>query len=196
MRTAPAPIVPKDAEETAEPATGQDTANAFIPPDLAASLLAILASLRVWLVATFATLLDLFPNNSPITRAVACELRAHLRLAERDAKIALLGLAMARLAPQRQAPRTRHPAPGYALRRWRASHLRLLIHGVFHARPHTLRLRIDRLRDMLDRPERWIARLLKRLRRGFDGAHAVLAAPPLVRPAPLRPVAPALADSS
>jgi hypothetical protein len=129
-----------------------------------------------------ATLVELFGTTSPIGRAAARELRFHLGTAQYDAKRAIFLLAFARLAfpPERRgAP---HPRPGYRIRRARSGDCRTLTRGVFNRmRPMNLRARIARLRDVLDNPERWIARLKARIERGFSSAHLVLAAPPGAR---------------
>lgn len=156
---------------------------------------AILASLRLWLLDVLAALVELFGKHRPVARDMAAIVCANLHAAEYDMKRAILGLAILRMRIPKP-PQTMRPPPGYAFRRCRASDLRVLTHGVFNARPLNLRARIARLRGILDHVERWTARLLKRLTRGFRVDSWILAAPPVVRayaaPAPAR----APADSS
>ncbi|MBL8549117.1 MAG: hypothetical protein JNJ73_03965, partial [Hyphomonadaceae bacterium] len=148
-------------------------------PDLQ-TIEAILASLRLWVLDVLAALLERFGRNGPIARDVAAILRKSLRSAERDMKIAILGLALRRMPP-RSTKRShhRHPHPGFALRRYRQSDLRLLLHGTFNRMGGVnLRTRIARLRDMIDAAHAIAARLLKRLVRGFNGHPRILAGPP------------------
>jgi hypothetical protein len=156
---------------------------------------AILASLRVWILSIAAALLELFGKHGRIKRSIARILYVNLRAAEYDAKRALFLLAIARLPPHDGKPRVIH-ARVLNLKRRKCSHFRLLTHGSFNARPTNLRARIDRLRDMLENSEGWIARLLARLSRCFDGMHRILAAPPVARTYLFATPALSAADSS
>jgi hypothetical protein len=157
---------------------------------------AILASLRVWILDLVAAILDEFGLRGRFGRALAREMRRKLREVQFDVKRAIVLLAMARVARPRALHRF-HPPPGYCVRRFKPSALRLVTHGVFkRMRPGHLRTRIARLRDVLENVEVWIARLAKRLTRGFTGAHSILAAPPVARAFRCSALIPAPADSS
>lgn len=153
---------------------------------------AILASLRLWLLGVLAAFLEIVPKHR-LTRAIAAALRANLHAAEYDMKRAILGLAILRMGKLTQ--RVRKPG-GFAMRCWSAGPVRVATRGSFNRRPLHLRARIARLRDILDNIELWTARLLKRLHRGFNGDHLVIAAPPVVRAFAAPALALDAADSS
>ncbi|MBL8551463.1 MAG: hypothetical protein JNJ73_15870 [Hyphomonadaceae bacterium] len=153
---------------------------------------AAIASLVAWLLHAIAVLAGFLRLGRDDKR----DLRAYLRTFEYDLKRAILLRAFARMAEPATA-RRHHPAPGYALRRFRPSALRFVTHGTFNRMPRDLQARLARLRAILDDIEFWTARLLKRLVRGFNGAHRILAAPPRAHAPALAPVrAPAPADTS
>ncbi|MBL8549134.1 MAG: hypothetical protein JNJ73_04050 [Hyphomonadaceae bacterium] len=157
---------------------------------------AILASLRLWILDLICAIMEAFGAADPFGRALAREARTRLSEVQFDLKRAIFLLAVARL-PDKPTARRFHPPPGYGVRRFRQSALRLVTHGVFNRmRPGAIRTRIGRLRDVLENVEAWVARLLKRLVRGFSGAHRVLAAPPVARAFANPAFTPPLADSS
>ncbi|MBL8548956.1 MAG: hypothetical protein JNJ73_03150 [Hyphomonadaceae bacterium] len=144
-----------------------------------AALEALLASMRVWILSIAAAFLDLI-GDCPLRTFIKRELRTNLRAAERAAKKALFLIAVSRLDLTPAKQRRLH-ARRYTLKRRKCSELRRFTHGIFHARPTALRLRIDRLRDMLENSAAWIARLVVHLQRSRDAMHRILAAPPVAR---------------
>jgi hypothetical protein len=99
-----------------------------------------------------------------------------------DAKCVLFLYAALDLRPRRPKPKRAKPfvgPPGFRCAPSRASTLRMLTRGVFRGlNTGSLSARIARLRDLLTRRDHWVARLARRIARGFIGARLTRIAPP------------------
>lgn len=170
------------------------TPDRFPPLDrtaIAARVDAFFASMGVWLCACAVWMAEMAAACGLSAQGWRAAARAELIAARRDVERALIDAAWLRLpagagrvasapsghrlrgAPMR-APngfgRTRgRPAPGF-----RRAFLRQFRRGV--GMPH-LRARLDRLRDLIERRDLWIARLERWLASAFHGASLRVIAP-------------------
>lgn len=123
-------------------------------------------------------------------------LRRLVQKAERYVDSIVFIMAIARLNPR---PRrlARHPisAP-IGFRRITTSRRLLLKHARIRDRRLSLHARVLRLLSALAHPERYIARLVRRCRRGICATRVILCAPPAPRFSPQAPSSVAYADST
>lgn len=157
-------------------------------PDIA-RLCAILAEIGVWLCALRVWLVEVREALGFAMRTERIEARADLRAAAYDIQRALFMMAFRRLPPMTPLRavdlRGRRPgsAPAGFRRLGEGSALRR-VRRVFRSPPAlggSLRQRIARLRDLIDRREIWIARAVAHLLAGPHGARLAPVAPAAAR---------------
>ncbi len=174
------------------------------PPKVSPEIIAaFFAAMRLWLLEAAAPFLLYLSDRTPNGRAMCAWLNAEVRDALRETKQMLFAMAVSRLPPRRvmrvqrggARPGTYAPGfrPGKRSRNWFSLTTRI-------CKARGLRGRFALLRDLLARPDHWIARIggrMWRLKRSRKGARFVCVAPPALvlvcgAPAP----APACADTS
>ncbi|MEJ0061501.1 MAG: hypothetical protein WDM79_18925 [Terricaulis sp.] len=163
-------------------------------PDLEA----LLASARLYLLRCAAALIELFGGQVP--GALKRFLRLRVNDCERGVEAIIFLMAMARIALPARTRRAQSPAaspPGWRRARTAGNTRRLTRGAVQGAHTGSLTARIERLLSILANPERAIARMIARIRRGLAQGRLVLVAPPAPAPnARAQAAAPARADTS
>ena len=158
------------------------------PPSLSPqTIAAFFASMRLWLLEAVALFLAHLSDKSPNGRALNRWLDADVRRAIDDTRRMLFVMAVSRMAPRRVVPVRRGGArpssapagfrsAGPRSRKW----MRLATRAL-KARGYGLQNRLALLRDLLARPEHWVARIgvrMARLMRGRKGRRFLCVAPP------------------
>ncbi len=158
------------------------------PPQVSAqTIAAFFASMRLWLLETMAVFLAHLTDKTSSGRALHRWLDADVRDAIDDTRRMLFVMAVSRMAPSRVRAHMRggalpSPAPagfrsaGPRSRKW----FRLTTRAL-KARGYGVQNRLALLRDLLARPEHWVARIgvrMARLKRGRKGRRFLCVAPP------------------
>ncbi len=157
------------------------------PPKVSAEIIgAFFASMRLWLLEAVAPFVMQLSDRTPHGRSLRAWLDADVRDALGDVKRMLFVLAVSRMTPARvratvrggARPGTTHPGFRAAprCRNW----FRLVTCDLT-SRGGGFRGRLALLRDLLARPDHWIARVvvrIRRLKRSRKGARFLCVAPP------------------
>ena len=145
------------------------------------SLDAFCASLRLWLFEMAALVLTLIDMKRPAARALKLFIAAEIRAATVETRRTLLLYAVARLhalPKQRRVHRFTHGAPtGFRHARRRPTWYRRLTRVAGCGGGSALQ-RLARLRDLIQRRDYWVARIIKRFCRGHGGLPLIAVAPP------------------
>ncbi|KAF0178432.1 MAG: hypothetical protein FD160_2297 [Caulobacteraceae bacterium] len=149
-------------------------------------LTAIAAEIGVWLCALAAWLVEAGEALGLSMRGLRMELRAELRAAGYDMERVIFLLACrelpARAPPTRQGRRPGAAPAGFRKMRDATGTLRRVRRVFASPDAHgSLRRRIARLRDLIDRRDLWIARVVRHITDGPHGAGLAPVAPPAAR---------------
>jgi hypothetical protein len=128
-----------------------------------------------------------------LLRKLVCKAESYL-----EAIVMLLAMERVAPPPRSRTPKAPASAPiGFRRAKRRAGHLRSFTHKLGLRLPGALHARLEHVRDVLANPERYVARLAKRLARGLRAPRLIATAPPaILLAARIASQTPALSDSS